>query len=271
MKVYKQVTIDIETGVIEQEDSFEYSGPIAQCSGGASGGGSNTTGDPVYNARVAAISESQQWMAEEYFTYWQDVYKPMETEQVKANRELIPEQVKGEKAKIKAEIATLEANTSLLPWQKKTAIKALETEYQELDAKQELLPQQTTTEMSKLKAAKGVYDAAALETSQAAPVMADYYKKALSGVNINERVSQARAGVQQDLSKQNEIQNRDMARLGINPDSGVYAAGKNQKAVEGAAAMAGAGTAAKTAAEAENFERLSGAVNTYKKNYGVGG
>jgi len=38
MKVYREVVIDIKTGRIVKEDSYEYNGPIAKCGGGSSGG-----------------------------------------------------------------------------------------------------------------------------------------------------------------------------------------------------------------------------------------
>jgi hypothetical protein len=64
-----------------------------------SGGGSTTINseDKEYNARMATIAEAQQGMAEEYYQYYQDVYRPYETEQVSANRELLPYQVDAQK------------------------------------------------------------------------------------------------------------------------------------------------------------------------------
>ena len=46
MKIYNSVTIDIETGEILAEDSFEYSGPLALCGGdgGGDGGGGGDSG-----------------------------------------------------------------------------------------------------------------------------------------------------------------------------------------------------------------------------------
>lgn len=56
--------MNIFTGKVVYEDSFEYSGPIAKC--GKGGGGSSTvTGDPIYNAGMLALSEEQQAWARE--------------------------------------------------------------------------------------------------------------------------------------------------------------------------------------------------------------
>lgn len=61
-----------------------------------SGGGSTTINseDREYNARMATIAEAQQQMAEEYYQYYQQYYQPYEKEQIAANRQLIPQQVK---------------------------------------------------------------------------------------------------------------------------------------------------------------------------------
>ena len=57
-----------------------------------SGGGSTTINseDKEYNARMATIAEAQQNMAEEYYDYYQSTYRPYETEQIAANRALVP-------------------------------------------------------------------------------------------------------------------------------------------------------------------------------------
>ena len=64
-----------------------------------SGGGSTeiNSEDEAYNARMATIAESQQGMAQEYYDYYKDVYQPYETEQVEANRALLPYQVDAQK------------------------------------------------------------------------------------------------------------------------------------------------------------------------------
>lgn len=41
MKIYERVVIDMKTGAVLEEDSFEYTGPVAEAKGG--GGGSTTT------------------------------------------------------------------------------------------------------------------------------------------------------------------------------------------------------------------------------------
>lgn len=65
MKIYNEIRWNIETGEITHEDSFEYVGPMAECKGG--GSTTTNTQDTAYNARLAAIQESQQEMAETAF------------------------------------------------------------------------------------------------------------------------------------------------------------------------------------------------------------
>ena len=51
MKIYTEITIDMRTGVVESEESFEYSGPVAMCGGGGGGGGKG--GAPSYSPPAA--------------------------------------------------------------------------------------------------------------------------------------------------------------------------------------------------------------------------
>lgn len=54
-------------------------------------GGSSSQGyDAAYNARIASIAEAQQAIAQENMKFWRSDYKPMEQEQIQANRALIP-------------------------------------------------------------------------------------------------------------------------------------------------------------------------------------
>lgn len=119
MKIYNRVTISIATGQVISEESYEYPGPLACCFGGG-GGGTNTvsTGDTAYNARMATIAEAQQKMAGDYEQFWEDTYKPMEVEQVAANRQLIPEQTK-------LSLAQMAAEKQLLPQQTEAKEKLL--------------------------------------------------------------------------------------------------------------------------------------------------
>lgn len=108
MKIYNKLVVDISSGDVLFEDSFEYDGEIAECKGG--GSTTTNTQDPAYNSRMATIAEAQQGMAEEYFQYWESDYKPYEQAQIKSNMELMP----GETALAKEKIAS---QRELLPIQ----------------------------------------------------------------------------------------------------------------------------------------------------------
>lgn len=93
MRVYTRIVMDMATGEVLEADSYEYEGPVALCGSGSGGGGSQTTNtqDTEYNARMATIAEEQQKMAQEYFDFWKSGYKPLEEDQIAANREMIAE------------------------------------------------------------------------------------------------------------------------------------------------------------------------------------
>ena len=79
MKIYTRIVIDIATGDMVSAESFDHTGPVAECK---SGGTSTTnTTDPVYNAGLLKISQDQQAMADKLFNqYMYGVeYNPEET------------------------------------------------------------------------------------------------------------------------------------------------------------------------------------------------
>ncbi len=103
MKVYTEVIIKIETGDVISRKGYDYNGPVAHLKGG---GSTVTNIDEAYNARMAAIAEAQQKMAEEYFTFWRSQYKPYEAEMLQANRGLIPQETGLRQAQLQGAIET---------------------------------------------------------------------------------------------------------------------------------------------------------------------
>lgn len=192
------------------------------------GGGSTTTVKDIdyeYNARMADIAERQQAMAEEYFDFWQDEYKPLEQAQIEANMELLPQQTRLEAARMTAE-------EQLLP---------LNTEYQ-----------------------TGLLNSRIQETRNAQPVLSEYYKQALQGVNPDQKVTQARTDVAAAFKDQEQTLRRNAARMGLNPNSNRYAESMGAGGLSQARAAAGAMTQARNTAEDTNFSRLQSATNTFK-------
>ena len=112
MKIYNKLVIDISSGDVLFEDSFEYDGEISECKGG--GSSSTTTVDYEYNRRMAAIAEKESGMAQEYFNYWKTDQQPLEKAQSSAALSLLPGQTELTKQQIASQ-------TSLLPTQTKVA------------------------------------------------------------------------------------------------------------------------------------------------------
>jgi hypothetical protein len=100
MKIYEEIRIDIETGAVIEARGSDYNGPTAECKGGST---TTNTVDEVYNARMADIAEKQQEMAEKYYSFWEETYKPYETAQVAANTELMPLEVETEQSKLRVQ------------------------------------------------------------------------------------------------------------------------------------------------------------------------
>lgn len=228
----------MKTGRVVDSDMFDYEGPIAECKGGGTSTTTNTsTPDYAYNRRMATVAEKQQAQADEYMAFWRETYKPMESEMIAANRELIPEQTKTELSKLGLEQATTEAKLGLLP--EETAL------------------------------AEETIQARRAEIGMAQPVMAEYYKQALAGVDPSARVSQARADVGMAFSESESATRRGLGRMGIAPTGERAARMMADQNMQQAKATAGAMTATRTAAEQENFARLQGASTYYKG--GIGG
>jgi len=170
-------------------------------------------------------------MSEEYMAFWRSDYKPMEREQIAANRALIPFQAR--------------------------------TAKMEQVARQKLLPMETEYQAGRLKA--GIQ-----ETKMGMPVMGEYYKQALRGVDPERKVREARADVAGEFVGAEEAGRRELGRFGVSdPTSARFQGGQVQRGIEKAKAVATAATGARTAAEEESFRRLSHAAGTYKG--GVGG
>lgn len=81
--------------------------------GGGSGSTSTTSFDKEYNARMAAIAESQQGMAEEYYKYYQEYYQPYEKQQIAANTQLMPYQTGLQQQALIAGQSALDPNAAM--------------------------------------------------------------------------------------------------------------------------------------------------------------
>ena len=102
------------------------------------------------------------------------------------------------------------------------------------------------------------------EMQKAAPVVEEYYKQALEGVDIGEETARARADVTQGLHEVEGEMERHMGRLGIDPTSPAYMERMKTSGMEKAKAVGGAMSAARTQAKTRSFGMLSEATQVSK-------
>lgn len=220
MKVFTKIVIDMEKGsVIETECEWaEYNGPVALCKGGA-----EPEVDKKYNAGMLAISNKQQAIADEMFNYFKHgvSYNPYDPKTGELTEEAIREGYDPEAQVSEAELISTQ-----------------------LAAQKELVPLEVESE-------KGRFG----QMEERRGVVSSLYKDALSGVDVEGRVSEHRAGVQQAFAKEGEIQARNLSRFGIDPGSGRGIAAFAGVGLEKAKATALGETQIRRAAETEDFTR----------------
>jgi len=233
MKIYNKVIIDLESGDIVFEDSFEHNERILECKGG--GSTSTTTVDYAYNRRLATIAEQQQGMAKEYFDFWKSDYKPYEKAQIRANTELMPGEVALSREQTAFGRQKIGSQRELLPGETALSKKQTALGRQKVASQQYLLPFQTD-------------------------IAGTYYGKVLEGVNPEEETGRARADVQQAFKLTEGERRREFSRMGVDPSSPAFAAQRAKDMREKAKAMAGAGTKARRYARDTQFARLRGAM-----------
>jgi len=193
--------------------------------GGKGGSSQQTTTnnyDPVYNAKMAAIAERQQEMAEDqwdmYKTYFQDY-----------------------------EIAVAQQNKDLLPYMTESTKEQLQYQTEASAANRRLLP--------------GATELAETELAGQKPVAEEYYRQALEGVNIEDRMDSASNEVKAAAKLGESMRRREASRYGIDPGSTTFGNAVNKAALDTSRGIAGARTGAKERAEQENFQRLGLAIN----------
>ncbi len=202
-------------------------------------GGSSTTStttnnyDPAYNAKMADIAERQQVMAEDQWDMYKTYFQDYE-------------------------ISAAQSNKELLPYMTDSTREQLQYQGEAAAANRELMPAATALTKTELESAK--------------PVAEKFYKDALEGVNIGERMDSASNEVKAAAKLGEDMRRREISRMGIDPTSSVFATATNKAALDTSRNIAGARTAAKTTAEQENFGRLATAMGKNTQNtVGQGG
>lgn len=69
MKIYNAVTIDMATGLVVSEDSFEYSGPVAECKGDVNVPGPSAAEQELQNLQLQELKK-QSAMQEEFMPFY---------------------------------------------------------------------------------------------------------------------------------------------------------------------------------------------------------
>ena len=231
MIIYSKIVMCIATGEVTEKECYEYDGPVAECKGGSS---STVTVDYAFNARMASLAEKNQVYADEMFEVFKNGINGQPSEM-----ELMSKQIASDYGMIDTRA---DAERSQLAFQQK-----------QMDAAASLIPLETET------AKLGLEDR--MKTiKERSPVVSAFYEDAMSGVDVEQRVGEARAGVMQGFANANDQTTRQLSRMGIDPSSGKGLQAFANQGIAKATALAGAGTFAKTQAEAENFQRKTTAV-----------
>jgi len=219
MKVYTKIVIDMEKGsVIEDETVFtHYTGPVAECKGGA-----EPEVDKEYNAGMLAISQKQQNIADEMFNYFKHgvSYNPYD------EKGELTEQAQREGYDPEAQVSEAELIST------------------QLEAQKGLIPLEVESEKGRFA-----------QMEERRGVVSSVYKSALEGVDVEGRVSEHRAGVQQAFAKEGEIATRQLSRMGIDPGSGRGIAAFADVGLQKAKATALGETQIRRGAETEDFQR----------------
>jgi hypothetical protein len=274
MKVITKIVMNITTGEILEEESYEYLGPVAECKGG--GSSSTTTVDYEYNRRMADISEQNQAWAEEMYNMFKYgvTYNPeSDSGQQYATGKKIPNpewERWNEKQSSKRWVEDVDprgGTSSGGHWEYGDGEKNIGPEPEkmidEMSSKTkgevEGYDPDTPTEMGNMMErirmeAELMPDIQESRKKQLG-VLSSLYDDAMTGIDVEERVGQARTGVMQDFTKVEEITKRNMSRMGVDPTSGAAAETFRTGGIQKSLALAGASTEARRQAEDESFER----------------
>ncbi|HPV30927.1 MAG TPA: hypothetical protein PLT30_15785 [Deltaproteobacteria bacterium] len=188
--------------------------------GGSKGGSSTTTTynyDPVASAKMAEIAERQQVMAEDQWDMYKTYFQDYE-------------------------IAVAQANKDLLPYMTDSTREQLQYQQEAAAGNRELIPAATALNKKELEGQL--------------PVAEKYYREALEGVDVGERMDSASTEVKAAAKLGESMRRREASRYGIDPGSTTFGNAVNKAALDTARGISGARTGAKERAEQENFQRL---------------
>jgi hypothetical protein len=128
----------------------------------------------------------------------------------------------------------------------------------------EALPHQTRQAISEAQYGADAADARRAILPLQQKVGKAFYNKALGGINVDERVNQARADVGQSFAGAEQRTARALGGMGINPNSGRGRSEFSKTGLNYGRAISGASSAARRQADDDEFNRLGQAINTVR-------
>jgi len=266
MKVYTKLKLNIDNYSIIEEVSFEHAGPVVLCKGGGD------TVDKNYNDKMAKIQKQQNdWAGEMYNQYkfgttydpnqiakgyidsntgqWvNDTNKDKERGTGPNGEELITKTFGDIYGYDESVVSEMEFGQQGIQYDSEML-----AERRELGVDSELMK----TELAGAKfARKGMADAGA-QMDARAPVISEYYKAALKGVDPNDAMNRAQADVSIGMKGASGALKRDLARSGVSASSNIGVNAIKDMHSDYSKNAAYARTSARDDAADTNFSRLS--------------
>ena len=275
--------------------------------GGSSGGGGTTRQvieggyDAAYNARMAAIAEQQQGLANEMFAFWRQYQAPLEAAQARSTMNVLPAQEEYLKN-------YLAAQTGMIPQQAALEQRALDAQHQllqpmldvqmaQLASNYETMPYLHAYGLESIESARHLMPYQTREARTAAELGTDmnlagryllpqqteltaadvqrqiammperqfaqhkFYQDANHGVNPDEWAARAGVDAAAAYAGADAALRRDAARMGVDPSSGRFANAQGGYGLNMAKDLAQARTQGRRAGEDENWQRRVMAAN----------
>ncbi len=228
-------------------------------SGGGGGGP-----DKEYNAGLLELMKVSSAQGAEMFDFWRSDYKPYQSALMWANTQLISPQLGLAKEtlgketaqqiyehallepKYSLDLAKITAETGLTP-------QRAGLESAQISSAMELLPQQTALAGAQIADKMDIM-------RERKPVRQAFYSAALNGMDPEAQANRAAADAAQAFAGSSAAMSRSAARMGVNPNSGRFAAMDTGRAVQRAQAIGGARTQGRIQGEREKFARMQSAM-----------
>lgn len=193
------------------------------------------TYDPESSRRLAAIAERQQELSEDQYAFFKESFEPYIREAMDFSRALVPTE-----SQYNQEV--LESQRRLLGLREQMESALLTEGVRDIQVDRELRDAQREEQMREIRRSSIAAD--------------KFYDTAVKGVDLEARLNQVSADVQQASSQAQAITTRQAARSGVGPRAVDFTASGQNLALQ----LVGARTQARRGAEQENFAMLTTAM-----------